>query len=152
MALRVHWKLGDFEVEVEGDDEFIEKQLKLFLERVEPGLHPVPPADLPSKIVAAAKSTTAPAPAEYYRQKKPQGGTETLLVLAKYLNDYRSQNQFTKNQITKLANEAKIKDVHGQYFTLAVKQGLLRTAGKGNYALTISGEDAVAAMPTTRKG
>jgi hypothetical protein len=139
--------LGDYEIEVEGDEKFIESQLKRFIERAKPETQPRPPADLPSKIVAAAKAGKPPAPAEYYRQKTPHGGTETLLVLAKYLEDYRSQSEFTRNDINKLATDAKIKDIHAQYFILAVKQGFLRTTGKSKYALTISGEDAVLAMP-----
>ncbi len=67
------------------------------------------------------------------------------------MQQYRGREQFTRNDVSKLSAEARVKDVHGQYFTLAIKQGLLRTVGKGAYSLTISGEDAVAAMPAPLK-
>ncbi len=151
MAQRVRLKLGDNEIEVEGDEKFVDAQLRKFLEKLGPHLHKVPPTDLPSKIIASTKTQKAGTPAEYYRQKMPQGGTETLLVLAKFLEDFRSQTEFTRKDINKLAAEAKLKDVHAQYFTLAVKQGLLRAGEKGKYALSISGEDAVLAMPAGPK-
>jgi hypothetical protein len=150
MAQRVRWKLGENEVEVEGSDRFIEKQLKRFFDKI--GVtHQVTPSSSLRRLATAPKPGKTPAPAEYYRLKRPEGGTEILLILGKYLEDHRSQGQFTRKEINKLAAEARIKDVHSQYFIYAVKQGLLRTAGKGSYALTISGEDAVSAMPSQAK-
>lgn len=154
MNKRVHWKIGDQEIEVEGDAAFIQKHLKTFFERT--GGPPPPPVskDLPSKIVAAAKSGKSgkvPTPAEYYRLKAPNGGTETLIVLAKYLEEFRNKNEFLRKDIKAIASEAKLDDIHGQYYANAVQQGLLRSLGRGTYGLSISGEDAVAAMPSTKK-
>ncbi len=150
MAKRVYWKVGDREIEVEGDDGFIKKQLTMFFDRLGETTHPAS-KDLPSRIVAAAKSGRLPSPAEYYRQKKPNGGTETLIVLAKYLEDFRNKAEFSNREIKAIANEAKLKPIHAQYYAEAVKQGLLRNLGKRTYGLSISGEDAVAAMPKTVK-
>jgi hypothetical protein len=150
MTKRVYWKIGDHEIEVEGDDAFIQKQLKVFFERM--GSQPRSESkDLPSKIVAVAKSGKVLAPAEYYRQKNPNGGTETLIVLAKYLDEFRNKNDFTRKDIKAIAQEAKLSPIHAQYYANAVKQGLLRSLGRGTYGLSISGEDAVAAMPSIKK-
>jgi len=149
VAKRVYWKVGDQEIEVEGDDAFIQKQLKVFFERL--GYHPQSASrDLPSKIVAGAKSGKVLSPAEYYRQKNPNGGTETLIVLAKYLDEFRNKSDFTKKDIKTIAQEAKLSTIHGQYYANAVKQGLLRSVGRGTYGLSISGEDIVAAMPSKK--
>lgn len=146
MTKRVYWKVGDQEIEVEGDASFIQKQLKMFFDRI--GIHgSTSVKDLPSKIVATAKSGKAPSPAEYFRQKSPSGGTETLIVLAKYLDEYRSKGDFTQKDIKAIAREAKLANIHSQYYINAVKQGLLRSLGRGTYGLSITGEDAVAAMP-----
>jgi len=149
MAKRVYWKVGDQEVEVEGDAAFIQKQLKIFFERVGRTSQPAS-KDLPSKIVAVAKSGRAPSPAEYFRQKSPNGGTETVIVLAKYLDEFRSKSEFTRKDIGALTREAKIPHIHGQYYLNAIKQGLLRSLGRGTYGLSISGEDTVAAMPSKK--
>jgi len=150
MAKRVYWKIGDHEIEVEGDNAFIQKQLKSFFERL--GYQSQSTSkDLPSKIVAVAKSGKILGPAEYYRQKNPSGGTETLIVLAKYLDEYRNKSDFTRKDINAIVQEAKLSPPHAQYYANAVKQGLLRSLGRGTYGLSITGEDAVAAMPATKK-
>jgi len=149
MAKRVYWKVGDQEIEVEGDSGFIQKQLKLFFERLG-SFHAQPSKDLPSKIVAVAKSGRAPSPAEYFRQKNPNGGTETLIVLAKYLDEFRNKSEFTQADMKAVAREGKIPSVHSQYYAYAVKQGLLRNVKRGTYGLSISGEDAVGAMPSNK--
>jgi len=150
MAKRVYWKVGDREIEVEGDNAFIQQQLKMFFERL--GSTPQSATkDLPSKIVAVAKSGKTLSPAEYFRQKTPSGGTETLIVLGKYLDEFRNKSEFTPKDIKTIAQEAKIPHIQGQYYVNAVKQGLLRSLGRGKYGLSIRGEDAVAAMPSTKK-
>jgi len=156
MAGRVRFRIGDSEVEVEGDPKFVDKYLNKFLERIGVLFREGPTfygggsakVDLPSQIATAAKSKKAPSPAEFYLAKKPDSGTETLVVFAKYLEDFRSQPEFKLTDINKIAKEAKTKDIHSQYLTYAVKQGLVRPVGKGKYGLTLSGESAVAAMPT----
>ncbi|SRR5229473_690495 len=150
MAKRVYWKVGDHEIEVEGDNAFIQKQLKLFFERL--GHRPQSVSkDLPSKIVAVAKSSKILGPAEYFRQKSPNGGTETLIVLGKYLDEFRNKSEFTRKDINAVAREAKLSPIHAQYYANAVKQGLLRAIGRGTYGLSITGEDAVGAMPSSKR-
>jgi hypothetical protein len=156
MAKRVYWKIGDHEIEVEGDVPFIDKQLKNFIGFIGGGQQPraresMTSKDLPSKIVANAKSGKIMSPAEYYRLKNPNGGTETLIVLGKYLDEYRNKSDFARKDIKAIAHEARLEPLHAQYYANAVKQGLLRSLGKGTYGLSISGEDAVAAMPASKK-
>lgn len=151
MTKRVFWKIGDHEIEVEGDNAFIQKQLKMFFDRVGGQRQQPLSKDLPSKIVASAKSGKVLGPAEYYRQKNPSGGTETLIVLGKYLDEFRSKSEFTRKDINALARETRIRPIHAQYYANAVKQGLLRSVGRGTYGLSLTGEDAVAAMPSTKK-
>lgn len=149
MTKRVYWKIGEQEIEVEGDATFIQKHLKAFLERLGTQSQMIS-KDLPSKIVAVAKSGKAPSPAEFYRQKNPSGGTETLIVLAKYLDEFRNKSDFSKKDIQTITREAKLTKIHSQYYINAVKQGLLRSLGRATYGLSISGEDAVAAMPSKK--
>jgi hypothetical protein len=150
MAKRVYWKIGDREIEVEGDNAFVQKHLKLFLDSS--GFSPAQASkDLPSKIVAAAKSSKILSPAEYYRQKNPNGGTEILIVLGKYLEEFRNKSEFTRKDIRAVSQEAKVSPPHAQYYSNAVKQGLLRAIGRATYGLSITGEDAVGAMPSNKR-
>ncbi len=117
MAKRVFWKVGDHEIEVEGDNAFIQKQLKMFFERL--GSTPQSATkDLPSKIVAVAKSGKTLSPAEYFRQKTPNGGTETLIVLGKYLDEFRNKSEFTPKDIKTIAQEAKIPTSRGNIMSM----------------------------------
>jgi hypothetical protein len=153
MPQRVRVKIGESEIELEGDDKFISKHLREFVDKLAPlaSRKAAESRDLPASIIEASKPTSAPTPAEFLRQKKPRGGTETLLVLGKYLHDFRKVSEFSPTDVKKLSIEAKVKDIHAQYFRLAVQQGLLRTLGKRQYSLTLSGEDAVNAMPAAKK-
>jgi hypothetical protein len=152
MENRIRIKFHEHEIELAGTDKFIEKHLVEFWTRIE---GPARPAA--SKAVQAdgskshaVKSGKKPSPAEFVREKSPDGGTELLIVLGKYLEDYRNQAEYAKKDLNSIAREAKMKDVHSQYFNLAVKQGLMRSAGKGKYSLTLSGEDSVLAMPKAK--
>lgn len=147
---KVRIKHGDNEIEVDGSDAFIAKHLKAFYEKVQPGHIVSTPAALKKEIEASAskkpigKVTT---PAEFYRSKNRTEGVAQVLIFGKYLEEYRSKPEFTRSDVNAVAAEAKLsKDIHGQYFTNAVKQGLLRSLGLGKYSLTLSAEDALAAM------
>ena len=154
---KVRWKVGSFELQVEGDDAFITSQLNRFFELLEKRRETT---DLTSAVQLRTSPEVAEAgvrqakelsPAEYIRQKRPETGTEQLVVLAKYLEDNRDKHEYGKKDINELAREAKIKDIHSQYFTYAVQQGVLRVVGNGKYAITLSGEDLVLRLPKGAK-
>jgi hypothetical protein len=85
-------------------------------------------------------------PAEYFKkftQKNKTEGINQILIFGKYLDEVMGKTEFTKKDINNVVKEAKLpKDIHGQFFTNAVKQGLLRPIGKGAYGLTLSAESA----------
>jgi hypothetical protein len=149
---RLRIRHGEHEVDIEGADPFIEAQLKAFYAKV---------ASLPARLSppASPKSTaTQPsgsdidrqfAPGEFYKLKakgKTDGITK-ILIFGKYLDEFRGIAEFSRQDINNLAKEAKLpKDIHTQYFTNAVKQGLLRSHGRSRYSLTLSAEAAVSSM------
>lgn len=88
-------------------------------------------------------------PAEFYQQKAKgkTDGISKILIFGKYLEEFRSISEFSRQDINDLAKEAKLaKDIHTQYFTNAVKQGLLRSHGRSRYSLTLSAESIISAM------
>ena len=55
--------------------------------------------------------------------------------------------EFTRADVNALTSQAKFsKDIHSQYFTNAVKQGLLRMHDGGKYSLTLSAEEILSAL------
>jgi hypothetical protein len=98
--------------------------------------------DAPSTSPSGKK----PTPAEFFRDKGKSDGLSTVLIFGKYLEDYEGRSEFSRGDINRLAKEARLsKDIHAQYFTNGVKQGLLRKSGQ-RYSLTLSAEEVLASM------
>ena len=147
---KIRLRHHDHEIELEGTDEFIEKHLEAFYERLGTIQSTVPPSQLKKEILEPTpkkRPEKVPTPAEFYQSKGKTDGISQILIFAKYLEEYRDTSEFSREDINKLAKEAKLpKDIHGQYVTNAVKQGLLRTHGRGKYSLTLSSESVLSAM------
>ncbi len=145
---RIRVRHGDSEIELDGSDAFIKKQLEQFYARVGGATGSAGKPPLREQLLSPAtkesgggKSLT---PAEFYKQKGKTDGVSQVLVFGKYLEQFRDKAEFTRKDINAVAKEAKLsKDVHAQYFTNAVKQGLLRKQGQ-NYSLTLSAEELLA--------
>ena len=143
-------KHGDHEIEVEGTDLFIKAQISEFYSKIEKAGTHLPTSKIKQEILSASTRTLSgkePSPAEYYRQKGREDGISQILILGKYLEEYRGMSEFSREDVNKLSKETKLsKNIHGQYFTNAVKQGLLRSHGKGKYSLTLSAESVISSM------
>ena len=147
---KIKIKHGDNEIEVEGTDEFIKTQLDKFYQKVKNISPPLPPTEIKKELIKEHPKTTTdktPSPAEFYKQKGKTDGISQLLIFAKYLELYAGKTEFSKRELNDIAKEAKLaKDIHSQYFTNAVKQGLLRQSNSGKYSLTLSAEEVLASM------
>jgi hypothetical protein len=142
---KLRLKIGDYELEVEGEQAFIEKQLAAFDQRIAvltPKKEPL--SEAPRKTAQRTDGRSL-SPAEFYKQKRPDGGTKTLVVLGSYLRDYRGQSAFRRSDINAICEEVRIKHIHGQYYTLAVQQGLLMEA-EGGFSVTLTGDELVDGM------
>lgn len=140
----------DHEIELEGTDEFIEQHLEAFYDRIGSIPPSTPSSELKKEILKPPMKKPAgkaPTPAEYYTSKGKTDGISQILIFGKYLEEYKNASKFSRSDINKLAKEAKLpKDIHSQFFTNAVKQGLLRSHGAGKYSLTLSAESVLSAM------
>ncbi|MBI5765181.1 MAG: hypothetical protein HZA51_16830 [Planctomycetes bacterium] len=157
MANRIKVRVGDSEIELEGDAKFIESQLTKFYQKIgtqqpNDSLRTSIATDSVQSRVKAATPTKEMSPAEFLRRVAPRGGTEQLLALAHFLEQNRDAKDFSQQEVRTLCGEAKLKNLHGQYFVLAVQQGLLRSTAKSRYALTLTGEDAVSKMIARSQG
>jgi hypothetical protein len=147
---KIRIRHGEHEIEVEGSDDFVKDQLAEFYSWMKDATTRVPASKIKQEILEPIPRPAAgkePTPAEFYRLRGREDGMSQILILGKYLEQYRGVSEFTREDINKLGKEAKLpKDVHGQYFTNAVKQGLLRMLGRGKYSLTLSAESTLASM------
>jgi hypothetical protein len=148
---KIKLKHGTHEIELEGDDNFIKSQLEAFYKRVGSMISSTTAPQLTAAQILSptpqAAAGPAPTPAEFYRLKsrgKTDGITQ-LLIFAKFLETYKNLSEFSQKDVNAIVKEARLsKDIHGQYFSNAVKQGLLRSLGSGRYSLTLSAEELIA--------
>lgn len=146
---RIRIRHGENEIELDGELDFIAAQLKSFYERMGLVGGKTSPATLKQDLLAVRTKdkSAAPAPAEFYKAKGKTDGISQVLIFGKYLEQYRDTPEFTHSQVNAIAKEAKLsKDIHGQYFTNAVKQGLLRSHPGRKYSLTLSAEEVLSSM------
>lgn len=147
---KIRIRHSDHEIEVEGSDEFIKKHLDEFYERIGSIPTSAPSSRLKKEILEPTPKKTAgkaPTPAEFYQSKGKTDGISQILIFGNYLEEYKNVSEFSRQDINKLAKDAKLpKDIHAQYFTNAVKQGLLRSHGRGKYSLTLSAEKVISTM------
>ncbi|MCX6639571.1 MAG: hypothetical protein NTW14_03695 [bacterium] len=146
--LRIRYSENEFEAE--GDEKFIELHMKRFYEKIEGSStqHSTTKSDELEDAPPKIPEGKIPTPAEFYKAKGKTDGLSQILVFGKYLELYRMISEFTKLDINGIAKEVKLsKDIHSQYFTNAVKQGLLRSHGQGKYSLTLSAEKILSALP-----
>jgi len=109
MANKIKVRVGDNEIELEGDSKFIESQLAKFYEKVGPTN--VAPSSIPSEStqsrVKAATPTKELSPAEFLRRASPKGGTEQLLALSHFIEQNQGAKDFSNTEIKALCSEAK---------------------------------------------
>lgn len=147
---KIHLRHGDYEIELEGNDQFIKKHLEQFYERLGGaiGTGATIRQRLSESIPSQGISKT-PTPAEYYKSKGKVDGVSKILVFAKYLEQYENISEFTMKDINRVVKDARLsRNIHSQFFTNAVKQGLLRKQGQ-KYSLTLSAEETLASMKTS---
>jgi hypothetical protein len=147
---KIRVKHGDNEIEIEGTDEFIASRLTEFYSKIHEAGSRVSASKIKHDILEPSpKPATGqePTPAEFYLAKGKDDGISQILIMGKYLEEFRGKAEFTREEVNLLGKGAKLpKNIHSQYFTNAVKQGLLRSHGSGKYSLTLSAESLLSGM------
>jgi hypothetical protein len=138
MPLSVRWRFGGNEIEVVGDESFIEKHLARFEAKLGEELEASKARPREASVFGNLGENLSPA--EFYRKLRPKGGVESLIVVGKYLHDFKKQPNFSKADIRAIAGEIRIKEIHPQYYTLALQRGLIRELD-GGLAVTLSGDE-----------
>ncbi len=147
---KIRIKHGEHEIELDGSDDFIKAQLADYYSRMKDAVTRPPASKIKQDILeppSAPAGEKEPTPAEFYREKGKEDGISQILILGKYLEVYRGMSAFSREDVNKLGKEARLpKDIHSQYFSNAVKQGLLRMHSRGKYSLTLSADSTLSSM------
>jgi hypothetical protein len=144
---KIRLRHGDSEIELEGDEVFIERQLADFYSRFK--IDARKQGEQPKLLTSTSGGETehhngkAPTPAEYLKTLGDANlaPLKQLLALGRFLEEHRKKREFKPKDVNAVAREAKLpKDFHRQYFSDAVARGLLRL-DSGNYSLTATAEN-----------
>jgi len=144
---RIRIKKGEFEIEVEGDKEFVEKHIEEFKQEMQKAVKEMPPEE--KAIIAKEKiELEGISLAEFYKQKQPKGHNETVVVFAYWLTKRKKQQEFAPKDIVSCYNEigiAKPANIWQFMKTLAGgrKAHLIRGDKKGIYKLSMTGDEFV---------
>jgi hypothetical protein len=144
MTHRIRIKRGDFEIEVEGEKEFVEKKFQELIDS-----SPFPkisqPLTSPPKQVFDNTSKTLSL-REFIDQFNTKAHMDYILLIAYYLEKYRSQESFTVTEIKGAYSEMREKLTNaGPFINQNVKKGYLMEAPskegvkKATYSLTRKG-------------
>jgi len=147
---RIRIKQGEVEIEVEGDKEFVEKHIRELRGEVSKTVKESPLKEEVStletlKDVAQLEKLSL---TEFYKQKRPSGHNETVLVFAYWLTKKESKEEFKPKDILSCYDEVRVpkpKNIHQHMIELASGKRAYLTKGskKGFYRLTLTGEEFV---------
>jgi len=145
---RIRIKLGDVEIEAEGDRDFVKKQIEELKEEMLKIAERLPPREkivtpeIPKGEVELGERSLA----EFYKLKQPEGDIEVALTIACYLTSSGKREEFTNSEIGKEASKLGFK-LSNPAMTLKEaakgKKAYVRKIAKGKWALTVEGTNFV---------
>jgi hypothetical protein len=154
---RIRIKLGEIEIEAEGDKEFVEKHIEEFRKEM-----PKISKELPSKekpilpeIPREEVELEHLSISEFYKQRQPKDNNETVVVFAYWLTKKERKEEFKTVEISACFSNAgvpKPRNVtqHMKMASSGKKAFLMKGSKKGLWKLTITGEKFIEERP--RKG
>ena len=147
---RVRIKLGEVEIEAEGDKEFVEKHIEDFKKEMPKIAKELPSkekaviSEIPKERVEFEKLSLP----EFYKQKQPKDHNETVVVFAYWLTKKEGEEEFAPRDIDSCFNEigiTKPTNTPRNMKTLASgkKAYLIRREKRGRYKLSMTGEEFI---------
>jgi len=147
---RIRIRLGEVEIEVEGDKEFVEKHIEEFRKEMPKIAKELPPKEeiISSEIQKEKVELEKLSLAEFYKQKQPRDHNEIVVIFAYWLTKKKGQEEFKPKDLLSCYDEARIskpKNIsqHISYVCSGTKAYLTTGSKKGLYRLTLTGEDFV---------
>jgi len=147
-SYRIRIKVGEVEIEVEGDREFVEKHIREFkryrLEIVRGLGEKGTISEVPNKKLELEGLSLA----EFYKQKQPKDHDENVTVFAYWLTKKENREEFHVKDIRNCYKETKVPEPKNIYRNISAVVGpirayLVKGSRKGFYKLTRTGEEFV---------
>ena len=147
---RIRIKLGEAEIEVEGDKEFVEKHIEKFKKEM-----PKTAKELPSEEKTVIPETQKEdvelgklSLAEFYKMKQPKDHNETVVVFAYWLTEKENKGEFRPKDIEECYTKTGIRKPSNIPQTMKVlargdKAYLIKTGKRGLYKIGMFGKELV---------
>uniref|UniRef100_A0A7C3J6X8 Uncharacterized protein n=1 Tax=candidate division WOR-3 bacterium TaxID=2052148 RepID=A0A7C3J6X8_UNCW3 len=147
---RIRIKLGEAEIEAEGDKEFVEKHIEEFKKEMPKIAKELPPKEkiitpeIPKEKVELEKLSLA----EFYRQKQPKDHNETVVVFAYWLTKKEGKEEFTPKDIENCYTQTGVRKPRNVPQTMKIlasgdKAYLIKGEKRGIYKISMLGKDLI---------
>jgi hypothetical protein len=143
---RIRIKLGEVEIEAEGDKEFVEKHIEEFKKEMPKIAKELPPKEVTPEIPKGEIGLKGLSLVEFYKKKQPKDHNDTVVVFAYWLAKRKGQEEFQTKDISACYDEARIpkpKNVPQHILAMTRKACLTAGSKKGWYKLTLTGEEFI---------
>lgn len=145
---RIRIKLGEVEIEAEGDKEFVEKHIGEFKKEMPQVAKGLPSKEVIPEIPREKLELERLSLAEFYKQKIPRDYNETAVVFAYWLTKKEKKEEFKTKDISACYDEVRItkpknESQHVRGEASGKKARLTAGSKKGYYKLTLTGEEFV---------
>jgi len=136
-------KLGEVEIEAEGDKDFVEKHIEEFRKEMPRIAKELPSKEVTPEISRERIELGKLSIAEFYKERKPKEDIEVAVTIAYYLTTSEKKEEFTNQEIKEEANKLGYK-LSNPADTLkkaaSGKKAYVRKIEKGKWTLTLEGK------------
>ena len=140
---RIRIKLGEVEIEAEGDKDFVEKHIEEFRKEMPRIAKELPSKEVTPEIPRERIELGKLSIAEFYKERKPKGDIEVAVTIAYYLTVSGKREEFTNQEVKEEASKLGYK-LSNPADTLksaaSGKKAYVRKISKGKWTLTLEGE------------
>lgn len=147
---RIKIKLGDVEIEAEGDKEFVEKHIEEFKKEMPNIAKELPPKEkiITPEISKEEVELEKLSLAEFYKQKLPKDHNETVVVFAYWLTKKENKEEFGPKDIEKCYAQIGVKKPTNVPQTMKIlasgdKAYLIKFGKRGIYKISMLGKDLI---------
>jgi hypothetical protein len=143
---RIRIKLGEVEIEAEGDKDFVEKHIEEFKKEMPRIARELPSKEVTPEIPREKIELEKLSLAEFYKQKKPKEDMEVAITIAYYLTASEKREEFTNQEIKENASRLgyKLTNVSDTLRRAASgKKAYVNKVTTGKWALTVEGKSFV---------
>lgn len=148
---RIRIKRGDYEVEVEGNAEFVEKHIALYkkeFDKMKTSSNSIVGQENKPNSLTGGSPSLPNTIVEFYREKNPESQRETVVLVAYWLTKKEGKEEFKPKEISALYEKLNLKKIRNIHQAIRVVSSgnsafLTDSTTAGHYKITLTGMDFI---------